>query len=187
MAFEVSKTGYQQIDPPFGGGYPYPNRYHNIGQLQTPYQGKKFGQGGDYGPPQRTRYYTDQNPTYPYVLDRDFHAGDYLPTEGCCFERPGYFPCYEDKYPEQFIPPDYFSPRIRFPSGHAQPIREFASRPFSGSVAAFAPNDVPISSSEFSDYPIRENYSNSSVLKRLRVAHNPLEDSKNFYPFVRRT
>lgn len=121
MAFEVPKTGYQQIAPTFNPGYPYPEKYHNIGQLTTPYQGKKFGKGGDYGPPQRTKYYNVWNPTYPYVLDKDFRATSYLPTEGCCYQCPGYFPCKETQYPEKYIPERYFAPYISSPKGHAEP------------------------------------------------------------------
>ncbi len=127
MAFEVSKTGYQQISYTFLPGYGQSVNYHNIGQLQTPYQGKMFNQGGDYAPPQRTRYYTDYNPTYPYVLDRDFRATQYLPDNGCCFERPGYSPCYNYEYPSSFTPPNYFSPKINFPTGHSKPEHLYGS------------------------------------------------------------
>lgn len=188
MAFEVSKTGYQQIDPSFGPGYPYPNKYHNVGQLQTPYQGKRFGQGGDYGPPQRTRYYTPQNPNYPYVLDKDFRAEEYLPTEGRCFDQPGYFPCYESKYPQSFTPPDYFSPRVNYPTGHVLPVDQYGARMHSGMLMAFAPQDHPIVPPSDPDVPVRENYGsaqNDGVFdrRRLRVAHKSLVGSKDFYPF----
>lgn len=181
MAFEVSKTGYQQIDPTFNPGYAYENRYHNVGQLQTPYQGKKFGMGGDYGPPQRTQYYTADNPNYPYVLDADFHAEQYLPTEGRCFERPGYFPCYEDQYPQKYVPPDYFAPKLRHPSGHANPVDKYSARMYSGTATAFDRSEHP------TEPPLREYYAGLGAepvnYRRLRVAHKGLVNANNFYPF----
>ena len=138
MAFEVSKTGYNQIDPLFAPGYnPEEGEYHNIGQLETPYQGKKYGSSGDYGPPQATTYYTDNNRNYPYVLDSNFRAESYLPTQRCCFKIPGYSPCYESKYPNSFIPSNYFSPKIKYPFGHATPINKYSSRPNSGTPRAY--------------------------------------------------
>ena len=118
---EAPKDPYQQkFMPTFLPGYHYPNKYHNIGQLRTPYIGKKFGTVGDYAPPQRKPYYTPYNRNYPYVMDSDFHAVGYLPTERSCYRcNKGYFPCRESKYPEEFIPPDYFSPHTRYPEGHA--------------------------------------------------------------------
>lgn len=110
MAFQVSKKAYQQISPTLLPGYHYEALYHNLGQLQTPYEGKFLGQLGDYAPPQRTRYYTLSNPNYPYVLDKDFRKEEFLPTEGCCYKNPGYFPCYEPQYPDFFVPPNYFAP-----------------------------------------------------------------------------
>ena len=201
MAFEVSKTGYQQMSPTFLTGYAYENKYHNIGQLQTPYQGKMFGQGGDYGPPQKTRYYTVYNPTYPYVLDKDFRAEEYLPTEGCCFGRPGYFPCQEAQYPTRFTPPDYFSPKVNFPRGHALPEHMFGAQLNSGTVMAYAPQDHPINADTLIDLSdpglrsslknsVRENYGGYDSAKgvfdrrNLRFAEKPLVGSKNFYPFL---
>lgn len=177
MAFETAKTGYIQIDPTFSPGYPYPNKYHNIGQLETPYEGKKFGVGGDYAPPQRTRYYTPQNPNYPYVLDANFRAEEYLPTEGCCFKRPGYFPCYEGQYPDRYVPPNYFAPQLRHPSGHVKPINENSARMYSGMGAAFDENVHPVMERE--PYQNTKNYD----YRHLRAAFNPLEGTKHFYPF----
>jgi len=116
MAFEVSRTAYQQMLPQTAYGYPYENKYHNMGQLQTPYQGRLGGVGGDYGVPQNTVYYTPKNPTYPYVLDKDFRATQYLPTEGCIpgFVCPGYFPAFEGEYPDVFVKPNYYSPSVDF-------------------------------------------------------------------------
>nr|QBK86522.1 MAG: hypothetical protein LCMAC102_03170 [Marseillevirus LCMAC102] len=178
MAFEVPKTGYQQIDPTFLPGYAYKAEYHNVGQLQTPYQGKFFGQNGDYAPPQRTRYYTVQNPTYPYVMDSDFRAEQYLPTEGRCYDHPGYFPCYETKYPEYFVPPNYFAPQIRHPAGHALPIDEDEARKYSGSVMEFDPADHPTEPFEYGS-------TSPTSYKKLRVAHKSLENNKNYFPFDR--
>jgi len=123
MAFEVSKTAYHQIDPSLAYGYPYESRYHNVGQLQTPYQGKLPGQLGDYGVPQATKYYNPWNPVYPYVMDANFRPVGYLPTEGCIpgFQCPGYFPAYESQYPDVFVAPDYFSPEVRVIKGYTQP------------------------------------------------------------------
>lgn len=164
MAFEVSNTGYRQIDPTFLPGYPYEEKYHNIGQLQTPYQGKRMGKLGDYGPPQATRYYTPWNPTYPYVLDKDFQASEYLPGNGCCYGHPGYSPCYEAEYPSKYIPGDYFAPQVTLPKGHVQN----PSHPESVSVR-------------------RENYgrdSSGDVTNRFRLATLGVPvASKMFYPF----
>lgn len=181
MAFEQSKTGYSQIDPTFAPGYnPNLHKYHNIGQLQTPYQGKPFGVGGDYGPVQKTRYYTDYNRNYPYVLDPDFRAASYLPTEGQCFKYPGYFPCYESKYPEVFVPPNYFSPDLQHPSGHAQPVNKYSSRPNTGTVKAYLPERKNV----------KEGYSNSSEInqrpntfRKLMVSYPGITGGKDFFPF----
>ena len=159
MAFEISKIGYSQIDPTFLPGYPYEDRYHNMGQLQTPYFGKKPGQLGDYGPPQRTEYYTPSNPNYPYVLDRDFRASQYIPGNACCYPRPGYTPCYKGSYPgayEDYVPGNYFEPTgIRMPSGHATPPPQYGSL-------------LPPSSGG------KEGY------QKLKVANAPLVNSNNF-------
>jgi len=40
MAFETQKQSGFMIDPSFMEGYPYKNKYHNVGQLMTPYEGK---------------------------------------------------------------------------------------------------------------------------------------------------
>ena len=137
MAFRNPSSNYQQIDPLFAQGYPYPNKYHNVGQLQTPYQGKRLGVGGDYGPPQRTKYYTVDNPVYPYVLDKDFRAEEYLPTEGCLFGHPGYFPCYESEYPKNFVAPNYFSPKVYTPRGHITPHHPIGQHMYRDYTMAF--------------------------------------------------
>ena len=138
MAFEASNQTHQQIYPSFGTGYPYEAKYHNIGQLQTPYQGKFFGQGGDYGPPQSTRYYTVQNPTYPYPLDRDMRPARYNPTEESCYGHPGYSPCEEERYPNNFVPPNYFTPDTVWATGHAQPTNKWTDHIHSGTSMAYS-------------------------------------------------
>ena len=178
MAFEISKTGYSQIEPLFAHGYnPEQGEYHNIGQLQTPYQGKKFNSAGDYGPPQATRYYTDYNRNYPYILDADFRASGYIPGQGCCFKKPGYSPCYEASYPEVFIPSNYFSPKLQYPFGHTPPVNKYSSRPNSGTVKAYIPERKSA----------RENYSAKVLEKgnfdKLAMANNGLRNTNNFYPF----
>lgn len=109
------------------------HRYHNIGQLQTPYIGKNanfMSALGDYGPPQRTDYYTAQNPVYPYAMASDMVVDQYLPFTGCAFGRPGLFPTYDNSIPfSGFIHPNYFSPKTHFQNGH---VRTSASQPYYG-------------------------------------------------------
>lgn len=169
MAFEISKSGYEQIDPTFLPGYEYPNKYHNVGQLMTPYQGKKMSVLGDYAPPQATKYYSNNNRNYPYVLDRNFRASSYLPTEGCCFGHPGYCPCYEGQYPGKYIPSNYFNPKRRREFGHAKPINEFGTRLYSGMLKAYDPDIFPTVE--------KENY------EKMRVANDSYHNYKNYYPF----
>lgn len=182
MAYQDPAKPYQQLHPTFTPGYHYQDQYHNIGQLKTPYIGKWFGQEGDYAPPQRTRYYTPQNPTYPYVLDKDFNPTQFLPTEGSCYGKAGYFPCYENQYPDFYIPSSYFSPYTRYPRGH-QP-----SRP------RFDVSTNEVDSDPGGEYihpyfTLRENYGkegtpeHTEVYKKLPVAHPGLKGSQNFYPF----
>lgn len=101
-----------QIDETFIRGYTPRNRtkYHNVGQLKTPYLGKKPNVSGDYGPVQDTVYYTSFNRTYPYPLDKDARPSMYLPTEGCMFENPGYFQAYNPNTPWVYIPENYYTP-----------------------------------------------------------------------------
>jgi len=111
MAFQLSK--YQKRlnnyeNNTYISGYPYEKNYHNLGQLRTPYQGKNFGKGGDYGPIQNKDYYTVWNRNYPYPLDKDLKGLVYLPTEGQCYKQKGYFPCTETKYPDFYIPGNYY-------------------------------------------------------------------------------
>ena len=168
MAFEVSNTGFSRIDPLFAEGFnTHKDEYHNIGMLTTPYQGKRFGSSGDYGPPQATKYYTDYNRNYPYVLDADFHPAQYLPTRGCS-------PCCESNYPD-FVPSNYFSPQIQYPFGHAKPINRYLSRPNSGTVNAYIPKKKTI----------KEGYSGNKEMNfdKLPVANHGLKNTNNFYPF----
>lgn len=121
-AFQTSTTGYQQIDPTTLTGRPYEIRYHNVGQLMTPYQGKPGGTVGDYGPPQHTRYFTDENSNYPYPLDSQSRPGVYIPMpgSGVCgpFGHPGFFETYNPAYPGHYIPSNYFSPQSIIERGH---------------------------------------------------------------------
>ncbi len=203
MAFEslTSESYIPQIWPSFLQGYPYEAKYHNIGQLMTPYKGKYMGQGGDYGPPQKTRYYTFQNSNYPYVMDKDFRAASYLPTEGCCYKRPGYFPCYESKYHDVFVPPNYFAPDTRWPTGH-EPSRDYSI------------DDIPIPSGGYGDIrdinipsgrngpvpsgkninipsgknvPVREGYGTNELgaLTRLVNTYPVLHHANDYPPFDR--
>ena len=174
MAFEslTSESYHPQIWPSFLRGYPYEAKYHNIGQLMTPYEGKYAGQGGDYGPPQRTRYYTAQNPNYPYVLDKNFRAEEYLPTEGRCYpNQPGYFPCYESKYHDRFVPPNYFAPYTRWPRGH-EPARDFTI------------SDTPVPSGD-PEYKENYKYGNPGDYTRLVNTYPGLRHSNDYPPFDR--
>lgn len=73
-----------------GGSGAFSTSYHNMGQRQTPYQGKPFGSGGDYGPRQTPEFYTFNNNNYPYPLDRIVRKMTYIPGETCMFGNPGY-------------------------------------------------------------------------------------------------
>lgn len=98
--------------------------YHNIGQLRTPYYGKHSNfqsAQGDYAPPQRTRYYTLENPLAPYPMMKRWRATQYLPTQGCAFGVPGQYPTVSNLNPDDaFVPPNYFSPSTKLPSGQYQ-------------------------------------------------------------------
>jgi hypothetical protein len=106
---------FQKGKPPSGIGY------HNIGQLRTPYFGKNSNfssNQGDYAPPQRTRYYTLEDPLAPYPMMERWQATQYLPTQGCAFGVPGQFPTVDDSVPDSgFVPPNYFSPSFTNPKG----------------------------------------------------------------------
>jgi len=123
MAFEIARKTVPQIEPNFSIGYPYEPKYHNVGQLQTPYIGKLFGTGGDYAPPQATVYYTPNNRTYPYPLDKDARPAQFIPEVACTsplpnFKYPGYFWAYNPQYPDNFVPPNYFPPNPSRIGGH---------------------------------------------------------------------
>ena len=107
MAFDVKRSTGEIFDTTFMQGYPYPAKYHNMGQLMTPYEGKRMGQSGDYGPPQSTTYYTPDNSSYPYPLDKFSNNTMYLPGASCC--------CYNDQYPDGYIPGNYFGPAMDYP------------------------------------------------------------------------
>ncbi len=161
MAFEVSKKGYQQINPTINPGYPYEMKYHSIGQLQTPYVGKLFGQGGDYGPPQATVYYTQQNRNYPYVLDSEFRPTQYLPTEYPMFQYPGYFASYNPAYPDEWIVPNYFTPNPSHIGGHyVSPNGKQSLPPITITPSIVGPRDPVCGGIE--------------RFEKLRVAYTPL-------------
>lgn len=184
MAFEANRQSlpggvYQQIDPTFMPGYPYPFEYHNMGQLKTPYEGKKMGKVGDYGPVQATNYYNVWNSNYPYPLDRDSRSTLYLPTEGACSCKNGaringYFPCYNAQYPDFYIPPtQFFSPPIsglRLPTGHVQPLDQDGAHIYSGTVQQYPPG--------------KEYYGNAptdmNLYTRLRATFPALRNTNDF-------
>lgn len=189
MAFEVPKTGYQQIDPTFNPGRSYPNKYHNVGQLQTPYQGKPMGQVGDYGPVQSTVYYQPTNTNYPYVMDKDFRAVGYMPGNACSFNHPGYSPVYESSYPERFVPPNYFSPSLQHPSGKAKTDQAYGMRVYDAMLRAYKPyDDYDAHDPQIFDYTKYEQAAESQQTNRenyekLRTAHKNMSGSTNFFPF----
>jgi len=108
MAFDGAKIAGTQINPAFAEGYPYPDKYMNMGQLMTPFEGKKLGQSGDYGHPQSTTYYSLENPVYPYPLDKYSYSSMCLPK--MCRDAP-----YIPKYPWKYIPGNYFAPQDDLP------------------------------------------------------------------------
>jgi len=87
--------------PTFMSGYPFEQRYHNLGSLRTPYEGKR-GLLGDYGPLHRA------DPQFVYPLDVE-RRGTYI--LGDCSPRYGqprysaYALAVETQYPEQ---PSFF-------------------------------------------------------------------------------
>jgi hypothetical protein len=199
MAFEVSKTGYQQIDPVFTPGYPYKNEYHNVGQLMTPYQGKKFGVLGDYGIPQKTAYYNVWNPTYPYPLDKALEPVGYIPGDACCYSgddsrlresktcsqpcenlKSGYSPCTGST---KYIPGQYFAtPPVSVPYGHAEPNqfetqRQFCEEPLTDKQKCRFNYHFVDGTSEV-DPSIKEGYvfepSRMFSYEKLRTANNRL-------------
>lgn len=58
----------QHFPSDFAVGYPYPQRYHNIGQVVSPYR-PKIGEG-DYGPIQPSISYN-----YPYPVETGMNLG----------------------------------------------------------------------------------------------------------------
>jgi len=97
------------------------NRYHNIGQLSTPYIGKNSNfksSQGDYAPPQATDYYTVQNPLYPYPMMKDWKVDQYIPGWGCAFGKPYMHSTYSSNPDSGFIAPNMFSPKTHFDKSH---------------------------------------------------------------------
>ena len=191
MAFEAAKQGYRQIDPTFLPGYPYPDRYHNLGQLQTPYEGKRLGQSGDYAPPQDTEYYNVWNPNYPYVLDKDFRASSFIPGNDSCFPgQPGYSPCQETQYPEVYIPGNYFKQKTVWPTPvHAPPPVQYGGLPNPKGLEdrPFIKDLVRIEEYDAAQDQSIERYGSSNPssvnYKNLATAGNSLKYSKDFPPF----
>ena len=108
MSYIQQPLTHRQIYPSFMPGYPlqalpqtpYNQRYHNIGQLDSPYAGKKGI--GDYSWPQHTIYYTCNNDNYPYDLEprhtypkdcswctypRDFRHHPYYKFKSCFYSN----------------------------------------------------------------------------------------------------
>lgn len=114
MAFQITTPSHRQLHPQLANGYPYENKYHNLGQLQSPYINRPKGVVGDYGISYGLAYYTPTNKTYYSVLDKDFRAEEYLPTESKMpgYEYPGYFPAYESKYDNVYVPSNYYRPPV---------------------------------------------------------------------------
>lgn len=116
MSYPTPKEFFNDVPSTFISGYnTHTQQYHNIGQLQTPYMGKGW-KLGDYGPPQATIYYRDNNRHYPYPLDRDS-----MPSQGIPQMQPKCFPCSYNSaatdcrkasYPTRYIPEKYFYPQV---------------------------------------------------------------------------
>jgi len=117
MTFRSTVKAYDQIDPTFLPGYKYESRYHNIGQLKTPYEGKFMGQNGDYAPIQATDYYTPQNRNYPYPLFSDMNRCQYVVDNFSNTTS-----CTRSTYPNKYIPENYFAARMKWPSGHIKNV-----------------------------------------------------------------
>ncbi len=195
MAFETQKQSGFMIDPSFMEGYPYKNKYHNVGQLMTPYEGKKMGVGGDYGPPQGTTYYSLENPVYPYPLDKDFNDSI------CLHSMVGH--CKIPKYPWTYIPGNYFAPQDNYPNMKKVKTRQgFNTYPL-GTHPDFHMRGVyPFSEYTQKDYTqrsIQEKYGGRSkddrtygssgnpetgmfLYRRLPVASGPDSPNSNYYP-----
>lgn len=122
--------------------------YQNIGQLKTPYIGKtsnfKTAQG-DYGPPQRTVYYTPSNPVYPYPMMKDWLSDQYLPGWGCVNGDPTKYPTYNYDVPDSaFVPPNYFSPQTHFAKGQATPSQTYGKQLIQNIVQPVREDIMPI-------------------------------------------
>nr|QBK85674.1 MAG: hypothetical protein LCMAC101_02690 [Marseillevirus LCMAC101] len=177
MAFEVAKSTDIQIDPTFMQGYPYPAKYHNVGQLMTPYEGKKMGQGGDYASPQSTVYYTPDNPVYPYPLDRFFNSDIHPIQKSCC--------CTNSEYPWRYIPGNYFVPLARYPD-----MGKVKSAPYFNTYPLGTHPDFHVDEDDY--YPRRKKerygdpraYSEADpfLYRRLPTAPGPELDNANYYP-----
>ena len=136
-----------------------------------------MGQVGDYAPPQATQRYTPQNPTSVYPLDAYSNATMYLPTEGNCFcGKKGYFPCQETKYPEEYIPGNYFSPDVDYPNmGKVPGIQRFNFYR-QGTQPDF---HVP----QRENYGGRDNADGTFSYHRLPTAPGPRLNNRHVLPF----
>ena len=143
----------------------------------TPYDGKKMGQGGDYGPPQSTTYYTPDNPVYPYPLDRDFNNDIHLPGAPCC--------TYNPDYPWTYVPGNYFATDDDYPDmGKVRSAPRFNIFP-SGDPPDFHMREGKYPSSR--GYNKKEGYSGRSRSgkfpnRRLPTTPGPRLNNGNFYP-----
>jgi hypothetical protein len=162
--FDLSPSNgvFMQGRPPSG------QNYHNIGQLRTPYLGKnanfKSAQG-DYGPPQRTRYYTLQNPLAPYPMMSRWQASQYLPTLPCAFGVPGQYPTVDYTNPDtEFVPPNYFDPSYKPPTGEYPYPSQTFGKTLIRNITTPVPEDITV------QHAFRENYTPS--MEKVRYDSN---------------
>lgn len=125
------------------------NKYHNIGQLRTPYIGKhsNFSSAqGDYGPPQNTDYYTVDNPLYPYPMMSQWEASQYIPGQGCAFGVPGQYVTHDYSNPDTgFVPPNYFSPtQIIPPKEYPYPSQTYGKKLIENMVEPVREDIMPV-------------------------------------------
>ena len=177
MAFEIASPGSVQIDPTFAEGKPYPAKYHNVGQLMTPYEGKKMGQGGDYGPPQSTTYYSLENPVYPYPLDEYSYSSMCLPK--MCY------PDYPPKYPWTYVPGNYFVTQENYPDMGKVRTRQSFNTHLLGTVPSYHMNNGNSNSKKerYGGRDSRKYAENDAFLyRRLPTTPGPSISNANYYP-----
>jgi hypothetical protein len=191
MAFQVARTAGQQISPTFAEGYPYPNKFANMGQLMSPWEGKPMGVSGDYGPPQSTTRYTVDNPVSVYPLDQFFNSDIHLPIASRCCDNP--------QYPWKYIPGNYFAPLdVNYPD-----MKKVKSSPYFNTYPLGTHPDFHINDNDFPSYKSRmgkkETYEGCSradgsdnqsgyhetdmlLYRRLPTAPGPMLNNANYYP-----